>query len=117
MRFLRARIHLLTAIILQIVLGVLIWANVRTWTAFYGLKSDPYEYGLDKRGVAYASHFHGWPWMCCERAEYSDATLYHWNYPGLVKDVCVSLAIIAITAFVIERLLYPPGATKAEATK
>lgn len=94
MKFQRLRIHLLTAIILQIELGVLIWANVRQ-------RNHPHS-PLELPFVDY-----GWPLDACAitSGKYAgNPYAPRWDLFAVSINSAVAFAILIVTWLVCERL-------------
>lgn len=114
----RPRIHLLTAIILQIELGVLIWANMRP-VELQG--KHELVVGGTQPGSTWIYEpgpiLYGWP--CTARSD--DQILYietnkmepmknlpSYNSLGIAIDCAVACVLLIITWLVSERLLFRP---------
>ena len=135
MKFPRLRIHLLTAIILQIELGVLIWANVRMHAKepLRPLPPSPPATLLEQlQQLRPERDDYGWPWTAVtsysigpkvsativflpEKAPPRPKTEYRYELKiaFVAIDLTICLAILTSTWLACERLLY--GKSTAEA--
>lgn len=107
MKFPRLRIHLLTAIILQIELGVLIWANA---TAIESYDYDFSGVALSQKKVSY----YGWPFKICSFAPGEVFGEPLWYTRGLILNCCITIVVLSMTWVLLERLPYKKS--KAEGT-
>ena len=111
MKFPRLRIHLLTAIILQIVLGALIWANIHAQPQPFSVDTPLDEFRESKKLID-----RGWPAVARtafprEMRHAGDAWLYvepapEWKWSAVAIDAAVAIALLTITWRACERLLY-----------
>ena len=93
MRLPRLRIHLLTAIILQIELGVLIWANMRTTQLEEIIGTRGTERGWPT--VAYTKY----PGMIQHafRGEFLIEPTQTWSLSGIAIDCAVAIVVLTVT--------------------
>ena len=122
MKFPRLRIHLLTAIILQIELGALIWANVRPipwdWMEEVAKKENPETY--DPR-IKFVHTHRGWPLTAYSETpplllSGTEFRIYHsWSCLGATVDCAAIFVSMAITWLACERLIYKKPNAKGAA--
>ena len=97
MKLPRLRIHLLTAIILQIVVGVLIWANVRKWIDPADIRYEggfPLEYDMR----------HGWPLKAASYSNLQGRMI--WYEGGVIVNSLTGLLFLVITWLACEHLFF-----------
>jgi hypothetical protein len=119
MKLARLRIHLLTAIIMQIVLCVLIWANVR---------ARPFDVSQNSQyRIFFANPFseiveYGWPFTAVVRElpftfldrdgnviePVQHHSNFNWLHRSLAIDLSIQFTILLLTWLACERFLYRP---------
>ena len=113
MKFPRLRVHLLTAIVLQIVMGALIWANVRERRIdlMEGYPPD----ATNDSGIE-GSFDCGWPVMLqrqlSQKVRTAQGTVLDavmppiWSSRGMLINAATALSFLIVTWLTCERLLY-----------
>jgi hypothetical protein len=94
--------HLSTALVLMLVVGGLMWANMGNQGTDWGRAED-----LDTRDIPhYAKHEYGWPLefysRCAMYLRDSSDVVVQWNKANLALDVLVAIALVYAVALLLE---------------